>query len=106
LTEFAVKSRSLLVTHVFELLLVFGDLAGSGALASIELRLKTRDESVEGILELLLGFSVSSISSIQLGDKVVVISVAGTVGSGKEISLHLSEVSSLNRAEVSTARKS
>ena len=94
----------MLVAAVFELLLVFGDLGGSGALASIELSLKLRDEGVEGGLELVLGFLVGSISLGKLAEKVAVVGIAFTVSSAEEISLHLSEVGNLNGAEVSTEK--
>ena len=101
--ELADESRSLLVAHIFNLLFVFGNLGGSGALASFELSLKLRDKGVKGILELLLGLSVSPVGSVKLAVKIAVVGTASAVGSVDEISLHLSEVRNLIRAEVSTA---
>ena len=102
--ELADESRFLLVAHIFNLLFVFGNLGGSGALASFELGFKLRDKRIEGIFELLLSLSVSPVSSVKLAIKIAVVGAASAVGSVDEISLHLSEVRNLIRAEVSTAK--
>ena len=103
--KLAEKLRFLFVAALFKLLFVLGNLDGSGVLASIELSLKLGDEAVESILELLLGFAVGSISSVKLSEKTAVVVGASSAGSGDEISLHLSEVSDLNRAKVSAVKK-
>ena len=103
--KLAEELRFLFVAALFKLLFVLGNLDGSGVLASIELSLKLGDEAVESILELLLGFAVGSISSVKLSEKTAVVVGASSAGSGDEISLHLSEVSDLNRAKVSAVKK-
>ena len=103
--ELAEELRSLFVATLFKLLFVFGNLGDSGVLASVELSLKLGDEVVESILELLLGFAMGSISSVKLSEKTAVVGGASLAGSGDEVSLHLSEVSNLNRAKVSAAKK-
>ena len=103
--ELAEELRSLFVATLFKLLFVFGNLGGSGVLASVELSLKLGNEVVESILELLLGFAVGSISSVKLSEKTAVVGRAGLAGSDDEISLHLSQVSNLNRAKVSAVKK-
>ena len=93
------------VTAVFKLLLVFGDLGSSGALASFELSLELRDESVESILELLLSFGMGLVGTVKAGNELSVVGSTFSAGSDKKIILHLVKSSKLNGGKVSAAQE-